>query len=85
MKFEYFRNREDKELSFLLKRKKKVIDLMKRLKTEAKISENKYEKMYPMIPDQVLSKDLPKFIIQLSLSILNSILFSEAAVRRCSN
>ena len=49
MKFEYFRNREDKELSFLLKRKKKVIDLMKRLKTEAKISENKYEKILPLL------------------------------------
>ena len=42
-KFEQINIKEDKQLNFLLKSKKKVIDLIKALKNEGKISEKQYE------------------------------------------
>ena len=46
-KFEQINIEEDKQLNFLLKSEKKVIDLIKRLETEGKISEKEYELIYP--------------------------------------
>ena len=46
-KFEQINIEEDKQLNFLLKSEKKVIDLIKRLENEGKISEKEYELIYP--------------------------------------
>ena len=46
-KFEQINIEQDKQLNFLLKREQKVIDLIKRLETEGKISEKEYELIYP--------------------------------------
>ena len=45
-KFEQINIEEDKQLNFLLKSEKKVIDLIKRLENEGKISEKEYELIY---------------------------------------
>ena len=45
--FEQINIEQDKQLNFLLKREQKVIDLIKRLETEGKISEKEYELIYP--------------------------------------
>ena len=46
-KFEQINIEEDKQVNFLLKSEKKVIDLMKRLENEGIISEKEYELIYP--------------------------------------
>ena len=46
-KFEQINIEEDKQLNFLLKSEKKVIDLIKSLENEGKISEKEYELIYP--------------------------------------
>ena len=46
-KFEQIDIEQDKQLNFLLKSEKKVIDLIKRLENESKISEKEYELIYP--------------------------------------
>ena len=46
-KFEQINIEQDKQLNFLLKIEKKVIDLIKRLENESKISEKEYELIYP--------------------------------------
>ena len=46
-KFEQINIEQDKQLNFLLKSEKKVIDLIKRLENEGKISEKEYELIYP--------------------------------------
>ena len=46
-KFEQINIEQDKQLSFLLKSEKKVIDLIKRLENEGKISEKESELIYP--------------------------------------
>ena len=46
-KFEQINIEEDKQLHFLLKSEKKVIDLIKRLENEGKISDKEYELIYP--------------------------------------
>ena len=46
-KFEQIDIEQDKQLKFLLKSEKKVIDLIKRLENESKISEKEYELIYP--------------------------------------
>ena len=46
-KFEQINIEEDKQLNFFLKSEKKVIDLIKRLQNEVKISEKEYELIYP--------------------------------------
>ena len=46
-KFEQINIKEDKKLNFLLKNEKKVIDLIKRLENEGKISEKEYKLIYP--------------------------------------
>ena len=46
-KFEQINIEEDKQLNFLLKSEKKVIDLIKRLENEGKILEKEYEIIYP--------------------------------------
>ena len=48
-KFEQVNIDEDKKLNFLLKSEKKVIDLIKRLENEGKISEKEYELIYPRV------------------------------------
>ena len=45
-KFEHINIEEDKKLNFLLKSKKKVIDLIKCLQNEGKISEKEYRLIY---------------------------------------
>ena len=45
--FEQINIEQDKQLNFLLKSEKKVIDLIKRLENEGKISEKEYELIYP--------------------------------------
>ena len=45
-KFEQINIEEDKQLNFLLKSEKKVIDLIKRLENEGKISEKEYQLIY---------------------------------------
>ena len=47
-KFEQINIQEDKQLNFLLKSEKKLIDLIKRLENEGKVSEKEYELFYPM-------------------------------------
>ena len=42
-KFEQIKIEEEKQLNFLFKSEKKVIDLIKRLENEGKISEKEYE------------------------------------------
>ena len=46
-KFEQINIEQDKQLNILLKSEKKVIDLIKRLENEGKISEKEYELIYP--------------------------------------
>ena len=46
-KFEQINIEQDKQLNFHLKSEKKVIDLIKRLENEGKISEKEYELIYP--------------------------------------
>ena len=46
-KFEQINIEEDKQLNFPLKSEKKVIDQIKRLEHEGKISEKEYELIYP--------------------------------------
>ena len=46
-KLEQINIKEDKQLNFLLKSEKKVIDLIKRLENDGKISEKEYELIYP--------------------------------------
>ena len=45
-KFEQINIEEDKQLNFLIKKKKKVIDLLKRLENEWKISAKEYDLIY---------------------------------------
>ena len=47
-KFEHINIEEDKKLNFLLKSKKKVIDLIKYLQNEGKFSEKEYRLIYLM-------------------------------------
>ena len=46
-KFEQINIEESKQLNFFKKVRKKVIDLIKRLQNEGKISEKEYELIYP--------------------------------------
>ena len=46
-KFEQINIEEDNQLNFFLKSEKKVLDLIKRLENEGKISEKEYELIYP--------------------------------------
>ena len=46
-KLEQINIKEDKQLNFLLKSEKKVIDLIKRLENDGKISGKEYELIYP--------------------------------------
>ena len=46
-KFEQINIEEDKQLNFLLKSEKKVIDLIKSSENEGKFSEKEYKLIYP--------------------------------------
>ena len=67
-KFEQINIEQEKQLNFLLKSEKKVIDLIKRLENEGKISEKEYE----LILDQVFCTEVPKSINQLLITAPNS-------------
>ena len=60
-KFEQINIEEDKQLNFLLKSEKKVIDLIKRLENEGKISEKEYELIYPRGSRPGILYGSPKF------------------------
>ena len=46
-KFEHINIQQDKQINFLLKSEKKIIDLIERLENDGKISEKEYELIYP--------------------------------------
>ena len=74
-KFEQINIEQDKQLNFLLKSEKKVIDLIKRLENEGKISEKEYKLIYPRGSRPGILYEVQKSINQLLITAPNSILF----------
>ena len=76
-KFEQINIEPDKQLYFLLKSEKKVIDLIKRLENKGKISEKEYELIYPRGSGPGVLYGSPKVHKPVINTAPNSVLFCQ--------
>ena len=74
-KFEQINVEEDKQLNFLSKTEKKVIDFIKRLENEGKISDKEYQLIYRRGSRSCFCTDVLKSKNQLLINAPNSVLF----------
>ena len=75
-KFEVIDIEKDKLLNFVIQSEKKVINIIKRLKDEGKITEKKITtKSTPIVQDQAFCMVIQKFISQLLVTTLNFVPF----------
>ena len=76
-KFEQINIEEDKQLHFMLKSEKKVINLIKCLENEGKISEKEYQLIYPRESIPVFCMEAQKCISHLLITAQNYVPFCQ--------